>query len=65
MTERDIWVQREKEALVEIMLEHGIEWAQKGEHRDLSVLEYEMEQRAQGLADAGRLWKKSSSRSFL
>ena len=34
MTERAVWVQREKEALTEIMLEHGIEWEQKGEHRE-------------------------------
>ena len=40
MTERAVWVQKEKEALAEIMLEHGIEWEQKGEHREhLSVLE--------------------------
>ena len=34
MTERDLWVQKEKEALAEIMLEHGIEWEQKGEHKE-------------------------------
>lgn len=52
MTERAVWVQREKEALAEIMLEHGIEWEQKGEHRDhLSVLEYKREQRTQELAE--------------
>lgn len=28
LTERDLWVQEEKEALAEIMLEHGIEWEQ-------------------------------------
>lgn len=28
LTERDLWVQKEKEALAEIMLEHGIEWEQ-------------------------------------
>ncbi|MBR2928336.1 MAG: plasmid recombination protein [Oscillospiraceae bacterium] len=51
MTERAAWVQREKEALAEIMLEHGIEWDQKGEHREhLSVLEYKREQRTQELA---------------
>lgn len=33
------------------MLEHGIEWEQKGEHREhLSVLEYKREQRTQELA---------------
>ena len=34
------------------MLEHGIEWEQKGEHREhLSVLEYKREQRTQELAE--------------
>ena len=52
LTERDLWVQREKEALAELMLEHGIEWEQKGEHREhLSVLEYKREQRTQELAE--------------
>ena len=52
MTERDLWVQREKESLAELMLEHGIEWEQKGEHREhLSVLEYKKEQRAQELTE--------------
>ena len=52
LTERDLWVQKEKEALAEIMLEHEIEWEQKGEHREhLSVLEYKREQRTQELAE--------------
>ena len=52
MTERAVWVQKQKEALAEIMLEHGIEWEQKGEHREhLSVLEYKREQRTQELAE--------------
>lgn len=52
LTERDLWVQKEKEALAEIMMEHGIEWEQKGEHREhLSVLEYKREQRTQELAE--------------
>ena len=52
MTERAVWVQKEKEALAEIMLEHGIEWEQKGEHREhLSILEYKREQRTQELAE--------------
>lgn len=52
LTERDLWVQKEKEALAEIMLEHGIEWEQKGEHQEhLSVLEYKREQRTQELAE--------------
>lgn len=50
MTECAVWVQKEKEALAEIMLEYGIEWEQKGERREhLSVLEYKREQRAQEL----------------
>ena len=52
LTERDLWVQKEKEALAEIMLEHGIEWEQKGEHREhLSVLEYKREQRTKELQE--------------
>ena len=51
LTERDLWVQKEKEALADLMLEYGIEWEQKDEHREhLSVLEYKKEQRAQELA---------------
>ena len=51
LTERDLWVQKEKEALAEIMLEHGIEWEQKGEQREhLSVLEYKREKRQEELA---------------
>ena len=46
LTERDLWVQKEKEVLAELMLERGIEWEQKGEHREhLSVLEFKREQR--------------------
>jgi len=52
LTERDLWVQKEKEALAELMLEHGIEWEQKGEHREhLSVLEFKREQRTQELIE--------------
>ena len=52
LTERDLWVQREKEALAGIMLEHGIEWEQKGEHREhLSVLEFKRETRKEELAE--------------
>lgn len=50
-TEWAVWVRSEKEHLAEIMLSYGIEWEQKGEHREhLSVLEYKREQRAQELA---------------
>ena len=52
LTERDLWVQKEKEALAEIMLEYGIEWEQKGEQREhLSVLEYKREKRQEELAE--------------
>lgn len=52
LTERDLWVQKEKEALAKIMLEHGIEWEQKGEQREhLSVLEYKREKRQEELAE--------------
>lgn len=44
LTERDLWGQKEKEALAAIMLGHGIEWEQKGEHKEhLSVLEFKRE----------------------
>lgn len=51
-TEWAAWVRSEKEQLAEIMQSHGIEWEQKGEHREhLSVLEYKREQRTQELAE--------------
>lgn len=52
MTERALWGQKAKEALAEIMLEQGIEWEQKGEHREhLSVLEFKREKRKEELAE--------------
>ena len=52
LTERNLWVQKEKESLAALMLEYGIEWEQKDEHREhLSVLEYKKEQRAHELAE--------------
>ena len=52
LTERDVWVQKEKEALAAVMLEHGIEWEQKGEHKEhLSVLEFKREKRKEELAE--------------
>ena len=52
LTERDLWVQKEKESLAEIMLEHGIEWEQKGEHKEhLSVLEFKREKCKEELAE--------------
>ncbi len=51
-TEWAMWVRSEKEQLAEIMQRHGIEWEQKGEHREhLSVPEYKREQRTQELAE--------------
>ena len=51
-TERSIWIEREKERLAEIMLEHGVEWDKKGEHREhLDVLNYKKEQRAREVAE--------------
>lgn len=52
LTERDLWVQKEKETLAAIMLEHGIEWEQKGEHKEhLSVLEFKREKRKEEIAE--------------
>ena len=52
MTERDLWVQKEKEFLAAIMLEQGIEWEQKGEHKEhLSALEFKREKRKEELAE--------------
>ena len=51
LTERDLWVQKEKEFLAAIMLEQGIEWGQKDEHKEhLSVLEFKREKRKEELA---------------
>ncbi|MGN0695088.1 MAG: plasmid recombination protein [Lentihominibacter sp.] len=45
-TEWNRWVQSEKEVLAEIMLQHDIEWDQRGTHREhLSVLDFKKEQR--------------------
>ena len=45
-TEWNRWVQSEKEVLSEIMLQHDIEWDQRGTHREhLSVLDFKKEQR--------------------
>ena len=52
MTERDLWVQKAKEFLAAIMLEQGIEWEQKGEHKEhLSVLEFKREKRKEEIAE--------------
>ena len=48
MTEWNQWVQAEKQTLAEVMLNHGIEWEQKGTHeKHLSVLDFEKKQRAE------------------
>ena len=45
-TEWNQWAQNEKQALAEIMLEHGIEWEQLGTHEEhLSVLDYKKQER--------------------
>ena len=46
-TEWNLWVQREKQVLADIMREHGIEWEQLGTHEEhLSVLEYKKQERS-------------------
>ena len=51
-TELNQWVQHEKKQLAEIMLEHGIEWEQKGTHeKHLSVLDFKKKERAKEVAE--------------
>lgn len=51
-TELNQWVAAEKEQLAAIMLEHGIEWEQKGTHeKHLSVLDFEKKERAKEVAE--------------
>ena len=46
-TELNQWVVAEKQQLASIMLEHGIEWAQKGtREKHLSLLDFEKQERA-------------------
>lgn len=55
MTKLNFWIQKEKEALAVIMLGHGIEWEEKGEHKEhLSVLEFKREKRKEDLAELGQ-----------
>ena len=50
-TELNQWVTAEKQQLAEIMLEHGIEWEQKGTHeKHLSLLDFEKQERAKEVA---------------
>lgn len=50
-TELNQWVLHEKKQLAAVMLEHGIEWEQKGTHeKHLSVLDFEKQERAKEVA---------------
>lgn len=50
-TELNEWVAAEKQQLASIMLEHGIEWEQKGTHeKHLSLLDFEKQERAKEVA---------------
>ena len=50
-TELNQWVAAEKQQLASIMLEHGIEWEQKGTHeKHLSLLDFEKRERAKEVA---------------
>lgn len=50
-TELNQWVFAEKQQLASIMLEHGIEWEQKGTHeKHLSLLDFEKQERAKEVA---------------
>ena len=50
-TELNQWVVSEKRQLATIMLEHGIEWEQKGTHeKHLSLLDFEKQERAKEVA---------------
>ena len=48
-TELNQWVSAEKQQLASIMLEHGIEWEQKGTHeKHLSLLDFEKQEEGKG-----------------
>lgn len=50
-TELNQWVADEKQQLASIMLDHGIEWEQKGTHeKHLSLLDFEKQERAKEVA---------------
>ena len=50
-TELNQWVAAEKQQLASIMLEHGIEWEQKGTHEEhLSVLDFKKQERSKEVA---------------
>lgn len=51
-TEWNQWVAAEKKQLASVMLQHGIEWEQKGTHeKHLSVLDFEKKERAKEVAE--------------
>ena len=51
-TELNQWVSAEKQQLAAIMLEHGIEWEQKGTHeKHLSLLDFEKQERAKEVSE--------------
>ena len=51
-TELNQWQNKEKEKLAEIMREYGIQWDNKGTHKEhLSVLDYKKEMRSQEVAE--------------
>ena len=46
------------------MLEHGIEWEQKGEHKEhLSVLEFKREKRKEELAETGAEYRACTAKA--
>lgn len=50
-TELNQWVAAEKQQIASIMLDHGIEWEQKGTHeKHLSLLDFEKQERAKEVA---------------
>ena len=50
-TELNQWVAAEKQQFASIMLDHGIEWEQKGTHeKHLSLLDFEKQERAKEVA---------------
>lgn len=55
-TELNQWQNAEKEKLVEIMLEYGIEWEKRGSTKEhLSVLDYKKEMRTQEITELEKL----------
>ncbi len=50
------WLEREKEYIGQLMLEHGIEWVKLGTHKEhLSVKEYKLEQRQKEIEAADEI----------